>query len=174
MGPAVSERPVADRSRLHRGGARGGRKVGARRQAARGPGARLLRRADDLRFRRCRRCRIFKEEVFGPVLSVATAESLARGAGVRQRCRVRALTTSIFTQDIDAALRFVEDAEIGMVHVNEPTVGGEAQLPFGGTQVHRRRRARDGRGRVELLHRLEDGVHQLWAERQAPLNAVSR
>ena len=28
----------------------------------------------------------------------------------------------------------VEDVETGMVHVNEPTVGGEAQLPFGGTK----------------------------------------
>ena len=28
----------------------------------------------------------------------------------------------------------IEDVEVGMVHVNEPTVGGEAQLPFGGTK----------------------------------------
>jgi aldehyde dehydrogenase (NAD+) len=31
-------------------------------------------------------------------------------------------------------MRFIEDVEVGMVHVNEPTVGGEAQLPFGGTK----------------------------------------
>ena len=45
------------------------------------------------------------------------------------------LTTSIFTQDIDAAMRFVDSVETGMVHVNEPTIGGEAQLPFGGTKA---------------------------------------
>ncbi len=44
------------------------------------------------------------------------------------------LTTSIFTNDITSVMRFVEDVEVGMVHVNEPTVGGEAQLPFGGTK----------------------------------------
>ena len=42
---------------------------------------------------------------------------------------------SIFTQDINAVLRYVEEAEAGMVHVNEPTIGGEAQLPFGGTKA---------------------------------------
>jgi acyl-CoA reductase-like NAD-dependent aldehyde dehydrogenase len=77
--------------------------------------------------------RIFKEEIFGPVLSVAVAstleEALAKANGVEY-----GLTTSIFTQDITAVMRFIEDVEVGMVHVNEPTVGGEAQLPFGGTK----------------------------------------
>jgi len=77
--------------------------------------------------------RIFQEEIFGPVLSVATATSLedalAKANGVEY-----GLTTSIFTQDINTVMRFVEDVEVGMVHVNEPTVGGEAQLPFGGTK----------------------------------------
>jgi len=77
--------------------------------------------------------RIFQEEIFGPVLSVATAssleEALTKANGVEY-----GLTTSIFTQDINAVMRFVEDVEVGMVHVNEPTVGGEAQLPFGGTK----------------------------------------
>ena len=31
-------------------------------------------------------------------------------------------------------MKFVERCEVGMVHVNNPTVGGEAQLPFGGTK----------------------------------------
>ena len=31
-------------------------------------------------------------------------------------------------------MRFIDEVETGMVHVNEPTVGGEAQLPFGGTK----------------------------------------
>jgi acyl-CoA reductase-like NAD-dependent aldehyde dehydrogenase len=77
--------------------------------------------------------RIFKEEIFGPVLSVAVAstleDALAKANGVEY-----GLTTSIFTQDITSVMRFIEDVEVGMVHVNEPTVGGEAQLPFGGTK----------------------------------------
>jgi len=77
--------------------------------------------------------RIFQEEVFGPVLSVATAkdfdEALSMANGVEF-----GLTTSIFTRDVNQVMRFVEDVETGMVHVNEPTIGGEAQLPFGGVK----------------------------------------
>lgn len=78
--------------------------------------------------------RIFKEEVFGPVLAVTEAESL--DAALRAANAVEyGLTASIFTQDITQVLRFVEACETGMVHVNEPTVGGEAQLPFGGIKA---------------------------------------
>jgi aldehyde dehydrogenase (NAD+) len=90
--------------------------------------------------------RIFKEEIFGPVLAVSTAknldEALAFANGVEY-----GLTTSIFTENIDTILRFVEEVETGMVHVNEPTIGGEAQLPFGGsksTGVGEREMAEEG------------------------------
>jgi acyl-CoA reductase-like NAD-dependent aldehyde dehydrogenase len=78
--------------------------------------------------------RIFKEEIFGPVLSISTAknleEALAFANGVEY-----GLTTSIFSENIDTIMNFVEEVETGMVHVNEPTIGGEAQLPFGGTKA---------------------------------------
>ena len=78
--------------------------------------------------------RIFKEEIFGPVLAVTTAnnldEALRYANGVEY-----GLTTSIFTENIDTIMNFVEEVETGMVHVNEPTIGGEAQLPFGGTKA---------------------------------------
>ncbi len=77
--------------------------------------------------------RIFREEVFGPVLAVSTADSLAEALEIANQVEY-GLAASIFTQDIDTAMRFVEDAEVGMVHINEATVGGEAQLPFGGTK----------------------------------------
>jgi aldehyde dehydrogenase (NAD+) len=78
--------------------------------------------------------RIFKEEIFGPVLSISTAknleEALAFANGVEY-----GLTTSIFSENIDTIMNFVEEVETGMVHVNEPTIGGEAQLPFGGSKA---------------------------------------
>jgi aldehyde dehydrogenase (NAD+) len=77
--------------------------------------------------------RIFQEEIFGPVLSVATASSLEEALRFANGVEY-GLTTSIFTSDITSVMKFVEDVETGMVHVNEPTVGGEAQLPFGGTK----------------------------------------
>lgn len=77
--------------------------------------------------------RIFKEEIFGPVLSVATATSLDEALRFANGVEY-GLTTSIFTENISSVMKFVDDVETGMVHVNEPTVGGEAQLPFGGTK----------------------------------------
>ncbi|MEZ5419149.1 MAG: aldehyde dehydrogenase family protein [Vicinamibacterales bacterium] len=92
--------------------------------------------------------RIFKEEIFGPVLSVALASTLEDA--LHQANAVEyGLTTSIFTQDVNTVMRFVEDVEVGMVHVNEPTVGGEAQLPFGGTKA-------TGVGEREMA---EEGLH---------------
>lgn len=78
--------------------------------------------------------RIFREEIFGPVLSVSTANSLEEALKFANGVEY-GLTTSIFTQNIDWVMNFVEEVETGMVHVNEPTIGGEAQLPFGGTKA---------------------------------------
>ena len=78
--------------------------------------------------------RIFREEVFGPVLSVHEAPDFA--AAVRAANAVEyGLAASLFTQDINRVMRYIEDIEVGMVHVNEPTIGGEAQLPFGGSKA---------------------------------------
>ena len=77
--------------------------------------------------------RIFKEEIFGPVLAVATANNLEEALKFANGVEY-GLTTSIFTENITSVMKFIEDVEVGMVHVNEPTVGGEAQLPFGGTK----------------------------------------
>ncbi|TAJ82245.1 aldehyde dehydrogenase family protein [bacterium] len=78
--------------------------------------------------------RIFREEIFGPVLSVTTANSLEEALRFANGVEF-GLTTSIFTQNLDSVMNFVEEVETGMVHVNEPTIGGEAQLPFGGTKA---------------------------------------
>ncbi|MGE0709412.1 MAG: aldehyde dehydrogenase [Planctomycetota bacterium] len=75
--------------------------------------------------------RIFQEEIFGPALSIATIKDLDEGLRYANSVRY-GLTSSLYTRDVYAAFRFIEGVETGMVHVNEPTVGGEAQLPFGG------------------------------------------
>jgi alpha-ketoglutaric semialdehyde dehydrogenase len=78
--------------------------------------------------------RIFREEVFGPVLAVSKASSLEEALHMANSVDF-GLTTSIFTRDIDQVMRFIDEVETGMVHVNEPTIGGEAQLPFGGVKA---------------------------------------
>lgn len=77
--------------------------------------------------------RIFNEEVFGPVLSIATANNIEEAIKFANSVEF-GLTTSFFCKDINSVMRYIEEVETGMVHINEPTIGGEAQLPFGGTK----------------------------------------
>ncbi len=90
--------------------------------------------------------RIFQEEIFGPVLSVVEASDVAEAIAIANNVQF-GLTSSIFTSSVDNAMQYIEDVETGMVHVNEPTIGGEAQLPFGGmksTGVGDREMAQEG------------------------------
>jgi len=90
--------------------------------------------------------RVFNEEIFGPALSIASVKDLDQALEYANKVEY-GLAASIYTQDVGQAMRFVEGIEVGMVHVNEPTVGGEAQLPFGGikkTGVGDREMSTDG------------------------------
>lgn len=77
--------------------------------------------------------RIAQEEIFGPVLAILRVrnfeEALAVANGVKY-----GLTSSIFSSDPARIFRFIDRIETGITHVNSPTVGGEPQLPFGGTK----------------------------------------
>jgi alpha-ketoglutaric semialdehyde dehydrogenase len=76
-------------------------------------------------------CRIAQEEIFGPVLAVIDVGSLEEALQVANSVRY-GLSASIYAGDANAIMRFIDQVEVGMVHVNSPTVGGEAQIPFGG------------------------------------------
>ncbi|MGH9322047.1 MAG: aldehyde dehydrogenase family protein, partial [Vicinamibacteria bacterium] len=62
--------------------------------------------------------RIFKEEVFGPVLAISKAKTVEEALRMANSVEF-GLTTSIFTRDVEQVMRFIEDVESGMVHVNE-------------------------------------------------------
>ena len=78
--------------------------------------------------------RIAQEEIFGPVLSVLRVPDAASAVSVANAVRY-GLTASIYTRDIAAAFTFVDRLEAGIIHVNSPTVGGEAHIPFGGMKA---------------------------------------
>jgi aldehyde dehydrogenase (NAD+) len=79
------------------------------------------------------RMAVAREEIFGPVVSVIAADdvetALARANDVGY-----GLSSSIYTRDLRAAFRYAERSEAGMLHVNLPTLGGEAHVPFGGVK----------------------------------------
>lgn len=76
---------------------------------------------------------IAQDEMFGPVLSVIRVKNFDEAVAAANSVRY-GLTSSIYTADANKLFEFVERSEAGMVHVNSPTVGGEAHVPFGGTK----------------------------------------
>lgn len=77
--------------------------------------------------------RIAQEEIFGPVLSVITVKTLDEAIEVLNGT-VYGLSSSIYTQDVNAAMRAIERIEAGITYVNGPTIGAECHLPFGGVK----------------------------------------
>jgi alpha-ketoglutaric semialdehyde dehydrogenase len=78
--------------------------------------------------------KLAREEVFGPVVAIQQARDAEEALRLANDVPF-GLTASVYSRDYFAVMRFVERAEVGMVHVNQPTVGGEAQLPFGGIKA---------------------------------------
>jgi aldehyde dehydrogenase (NAD+) len=77
--------------------------------------------------------RIAQEEIFGPVMSVIRVKNFDEALQVANSVRY-GLSSSIYSNDPSKIFEFVEKIETGMTHVNSPTVGGEAHVPFGGTK----------------------------------------
>jgi aldehyde dehydrogenase (NAD+) len=78
--------------------------------------------------------RIAQEEIFGPVVSMIRVHTFEDAVEVANAVPF-GLSASIYTQDISKAMQFVELADVGKVHINSSTIGGEAQAPFGGTKA---------------------------------------
>ena len=75
--------------------------------------------------------RLAQEEVFGPIAVVLAAadedEAVRLANGVRY-----GLVGSVFTGDLDRALRLAARLDTGMIRVNAPTSGVDYLAPFGG------------------------------------------
>ena len=77
--------------------------------------------------------RVEQEEIFGPALSVLKVKDLAEAVRVNNDVKY-GLSSSIYTRDVNAAFRAMEDLDNGITYVNAPTIGAEAHLPFGGVK----------------------------------------
>ena len=74
-----------------------------------------------------------QEEIFGPVLSVIRVKHFDEALEAANSVRY-GLSSSIYSTDSNKIFEFVDKIETGMTHVNSPTVGGEAHVPFGGAK----------------------------------------
>ncbi|HYJ46039.1 MAG TPA: aldehyde dehydrogenase family protein [Pyrinomonadaceae bacterium] len=78
--------------------------------------------------------RIAREEIFGPILSVLRVRDFDEAMRVANDSEY-GLSSSIFSNDATRIFRFVDEIETGMTHINSPTTGGEAHIPFGGIKA---------------------------------------
>lgn len=78
--------------------------------------------------------RIAREEIFGPVLSILRVKDFDEAMTVANDSEY-GLSSSIFTNDANYIYRFIDEIETGMTHINSPTTGGEAHIPFGGIKA---------------------------------------
>ena len=75
--------------------------------------------------------RIAREEIFGPVVCVLTADGLDDALEIANDS-LYGLSSSIYTQDVNKAFVAVRELETGITYVNASTIGAETHLPFGG------------------------------------------
>jgi alpha-ketoglutaric semialdehyde dehydrogenase len=75
-----------------------------------------------------------QEELFGPVLAVIRVKDFEEAIAAANNVAY-GLSSSVYTKNTDLVFRFLDLIETGITHVNSPTMGGEAQLPFGGVKA---------------------------------------
>ncbi|MEH7452862.1 aldehyde dehydrogenase family protein [Gottfriedia acidiceleris] len=75
--------------------------------------------------------RIAREEIFGPVIALFKVKNYEEAVKMANDTEY-GLSAAICTNNFTIAQRFVEDIEVGLVHVNNETAGSEPQVPFGG------------------------------------------
>jgi len=77
--------------------------------------------------------RVEQEEIFGPVTDIIEAKDLDDAVRILNGVQY-GLSASIFTRDVNKAMRAIDDIFTGIVYVNHGTIGAEVHLPFGGTK----------------------------------------
>lgn len=94
--------------------------------------------------------RIAREEIFGPVLAVLTCQNLQHAIDMVNDSDY-GFKAALYTTNVYDIMRFVESVDVGMVHINAPTLGGEVQAPFGGRKSSGAGMKEQGRAAVEFF-----------------------
>jgi vanillin dehydrogenase len=77
--------------------------------------------------------RIYGEESFGPVVSIVIADTDQDALRIANDTEY-GLSSAVFSRDVNKALRFAEQLQTGICHINGSTVHDEPQMPFGGVK----------------------------------------
>jgi acyl-CoA reductase-like NAD-dependent aldehyde dehydrogenase len=75
--------------------------------------------------------RLARDELFGPAVGVSCAAGIDEAINLANQSRY-GLSAGIFTQDIDAALRFAREVDAGNLHINWGPAWRADLMPYGG------------------------------------------
>jgi aldehyde dehydrogenase (NAD+) len=74
------------------------------------------------------------EEVFGPVATLIRAHDEGDALRIANDTRY-GLSSGVFTRDVERGLRFAQQVEAGMTHINDTTVHDDVHAAFGGEKA---------------------------------------
>lgn len=77
--------------------------------------------------------RIAQEEIFGPVTCLIPFKRFEEAVAMVNDTPY-GLSSSLYSQDINFAMKAIRDIEAGITYINGPTIGAEVHLPFGGVK----------------------------------------
>ena len=93
--------------------------------------------------------KIAREEIFGPVLALISAESMEEAIRLANDTEY-GLSASIYTRDVGNILTFIRDVDAGLVRINAETAGVELQAPFGGMKQSSSHSREQGQAAIEF------------------------
>ena len=93
---------------------------------------------------------IAQEEIFGPVLCIIRVRNFDEAIEVANKVKF-GLSSSIYTGSFSKAMRFVQETEVGLTHVNMMTAYKEPTLPFGGVKDSGAETPEAGRTGIEFF-----------------------
>ncbi|GAA5915544.1 uncharacterized protein JCM6883_000287 [Sporobolomyces salmoneus] len=76
---------------------------------------------------------MMKEETFAPILYVSTFDTLEEAIELNNSV-AQGLSSSLFTQSMDDAFKFIHSSDTGIINVNGSTSGAEIGMAFGGNK----------------------------------------
>ncbi len=97
---------------------------------------------------------IAQEEIFGPVLAIIPAKDLDAAIAIANDVEY-GLSASLFTRDLNAALKYTDRIEAGLVRVNGETAGVEPHAPFGGMKSSSSYSREQGRAAMEFYTQIK-------------------
>ena len=77
---------------------------------------------------------LWREEIFGPVLAVATATSDEHAFQLANDSEF-GLSAAVFTSSLERSLAAVDALDVGVLHVNSESAGADPHVPFGGAKA---------------------------------------